>query len=80
MNKAQIGDVLYLPDSLGEIEPGFYAVVDVDWMVTLSRLAENEDGDLSMTCRQFKVTYDEFAIFVPTDLQLETLDEEGATQ
>ena len=28
-------------------------------MVTLSRLGENEDGDISTTCRRVKVTYEE---------------------
>ena len=45
-------------------------------MVTLSRAGENEDGDLSMTCRQVKVTYEELEPFEPMGLRLDGLEEE----
>ncbi len=72
----EVGDVLHLPEDLGEIDAGLYAVAEVGWMITLSRLGENEDGDLCMTCRQFKVTYEEFEAFEPMGLRLDSLEEE----
>ena len=69
MDAIEIGDVLRLPEDLGEIDAGLYAVSEVGWVVTLSRLGENEDGDISTTCRQVKVTYEELEVFVPMGLR-----------
>ncbi|HZT44089.1 MAG TPA: hypothetical protein VFA07_18135 [Chthonomonadaceae bacterium] len=64
------GEVLYLPDDFGEIAAGPWVVARVDEMVLLSRLGENEDGRLCMTCRYVRVRPEELARFVPIRLRI----------
>ena len=52
------GDVYQLIHELGEVSADLWVVPDLDMMVTLSRLGENEDGDLCTTWRGVKVTRD----------------------
>ena len=66
-----IGDVLRLDDDIGEISAGLYVAISLDLMVTLSRLGEDEDGNLCTTCRTHKVTWHEAAQFVPMQLTID---------
>ena len=67
------GEVMRLPEDLGEIPAGLYVVMEVSWLITLSRLGENEDGDICTTARLFKITDDEFERLLPMHLRLALL-------
>ncbi|MCW3053279.1 MAG: hypothetical protein JWN14_2449, partial [Chthonomonadales bacterium] len=67
------GDIYQLLDDLGDISAGLWVVVEVGMMITLSRLGENEDGDLCTTHRLVKVTRDELQQFVWMEVAVELL-------
>lgn len=64
------GDVLQLPDTLGELRAGYWVIVELAWMITLHRLGTNEDGEPCVTHREGKVTFEELSRFVPTGLNV----------
>lgn len=67
------GDIYLLQDDIGEIPAGMWAVVKIEMMITLSRVGEDEDGDVCTTCRLVKVTRDEMERFGDTGLHVELL-------
>ena len=67
------GDIYFLPQSLGEIPPGFYAIIEVGMLVTLSHLRENEDGHMATMWRHVKVTWQEIEQFVWLEAAVELL-------
>ena len=68
------GDIYFLAQPLEEIPSGFYAIVEVGVLVTLSRLRENEDGHMSTTWRHVKVTWQEMEQFVWLEAAVELLN------
>src|SRR5579883_1101478 len=64
------GDVLHLPENLGEIEGGHWVVTEIGYMVTLNRMGENEDRDPCIIHRQVKTTWAELAHFVRAEFNL----------
>jgi hypothetical protein len=67
------GDIYLLREDLGEIPSGLWAVVEIGMMITLSRVGEDEDGDVCTTFRLVKVTRDEMERFEDMGLQVELL-------
>lgn len=67
---AGLGEVLYLPEDFGEIAAGPWVVARVDERVLLSRLGENEDGRLCMTCRHVCVRPEDLVRFVPIRVRI----------
>jgi hypothetical protein len=67
------GDVYQLLDDIGEIPAGLWVVVDVSMMIRLSRMGEDEDGNLCTTHRLVRVTRDEMEQFVWMKLAVELM-------
>ncbi|HLV79842.1 MAG TPA: hypothetical protein VKT32_06145 [Chthonomonadaceae bacterium] len=65
-----LGEVLYLPEDFGPIAAGPWVVFKIEATILLSRLGENEDGRLCMTCRQARVRPEDLARFVPIWIRL----------
>lgn len=66
------GDVYRLSRRLGEIPAGLYVVTEISLMLTLAATWCNEDGMLSATARQIKVTWDEWEEnFIDIDVTIE---------
>jgi hypothetical protein len=64
------GEVWYLTEDFGGIAAGPWVVARVEETVLLSRLGENEDGRLCMTCRHARVRPEDLARFVPVRIRL----------
>jgi hypothetical protein len=64
------GDVVRLTQNIGEIGSGLWAVTDIGWLLTLTHVGANEDGDLCTLRHQVKITRDEAEQLVPLNINL----------
>jgi hypothetical protein len=66
----QSGDVVRLDAPIGEIGAGLWVVTGRDWLLTLNRLGENEDGDPCTILPQVRMTLDEARQLIPMHLNI----------
>jgi len=66
----ELGDVVRLASPLGEIGAGLWVVTGIDWLLTLNRLGENEDGDACTILPQARLTLDEAEHLIPMHLNI----------